>query len=56
MRTPPGVSAADFEAAVREFEGAVGKDWVFTNDADVDLYRDAIFSSGSPQYGEYASR
>ena len=48
MRTPPGVSAADFEIAVEEFEGAVGKDWVFTSDADVDLYRDAY----SPYWGE----
>ena len=48
MRTPPGVSATDFATAVREFEGAVGKDWVFTSDADVDLYRDAY----SPYWGE----
>jgi len=48
MRTPPGVSAADFAAAVAEFERAVGKDWVFTSDADVDLYRDAY----SPYWGE----
>ena len=48
MRTPPGVSAADFAAAVREFESAVGKDWVFTNDDDVNLYRDAY----SPYWGE----
>ena len=24
MRTPPGVSAADFEKAIKQFEGAVG--------------------------------
>jgi 4-cresol dehydrogenase (hydroxylating) len=48
MRTPPGVSAPDFAAAVREFEAAIGKDWVFTSDADVDLYRDAY----SPYWGE----
>src|SRR3970282_867697 len=39
--TPPGGSEADFTAALREFEGAIGKDWVFSADADVDLYRDA---------------
>ncbi len=48
MRTPPGVSATDFAAAVAEFERAVGKEWVFTSDADVDLYRDAY----SPYWGE----
>jgi (+)-pinoresinol hydroxylase len=48
MRTPPGVSATDFATAVAEFERAVGKDWVFTSDADVDLYRDAY----SPYWGE----
>jgi (+)-pinoresinol hydroxylase len=48
MRTPPGVSAADFATAIKEFENAVGKEWVFTSDADVDLYRDAY----SPYWGE----
>jgi 4-cresol dehydrogenase (hydroxylating) len=37
---PPGVSAENFAAAVREFEAAVGKDWVFTSDADIHAYRD----------------
>ena len=48
MRIPPGVSAADFESAIREFQSAVGADWVFTSDEDVDLYRDAY----SPYWGE----
>ena len=48
MRTPPGVSQADFAEALRQFEAAVGKDWVFTSDEDVDLYRDAY----SPLWGE----
>ncbi len=41
MRTPPGVSQSDFAAAIAEWENAVGKEWVFTKDEDVDLYRDA---------------
>ena len=41
MRLPPGVTSADFLAAVKEFEAAVGKEWVFTSDEDVDLYRDS---------------
>ena len=48
MRTPPGVSASDFGTALRELEGAIGKEWVFSADADVDLYRDAY----SPFWGE----
>jgi FAD/FMN-containing dehydrogenase len=42
MRLPPGVSSSDFARAVAEFEQAVGKQWVFTRDEDVDLYRDAF--------------
>ena len=42
MRLPEGVSSTDFASAVAEFERAVGKSWVFTSDADVDLYRDAF--------------
>jgi FAD/FMN-containing dehydrogenase len=41
MRVPPGLRAADFAEAIKQFEAAVGKDWVFTSDEDVDLYRDA---------------
>lgn len=41
MSVPPGVSRADFTAALKAFEAAVGKDWVFTSDEDVALYRDA---------------
>jgi (+)-pinoresinol hydroxylase len=37
---PPGVSAARFAAAIREFEAAVGREWVFTSDEDVHPYRD----------------
>lgn len=48
MKLPPNVSAARFDAAVRRFQSVVGADWVFTSDADVNLYRDAY----SPFYGE----
>ena len=41
MRLPPGVASADFSAALEQFEAAVGKQWVFTSDEDVDLYRDS---------------
>ena len=40
MTLPPGVSQQDFSAALRQFEDAVGKAWVFTSDEDVALYRD----------------
>ena len=41
MRLPPGVSSADFADAIKQFQDAVGKEWVFTSDEDVDLYRDS---------------
>jgi (+)-pinoresinol hydroxylase len=41
MRVPPGVSPGDFSAAVTQFQQAIGKQWVFTSDEDVDLYRDS---------------
>jgi len=41
MALPPGVNQRDFDRALREFEGAVGEDWVFTSDEDIALYRDA---------------
>src|SRR3954447_23207727 len=49
---PPGVTRRDFDAAVRLFEEAVGKDWVFTSDADLGPYRDAYATS----WGEAAER
>src|SRR5215470_8532584 len=52
MRTPPGVGATEFAQALRQFEQAVGKDWVFTSDGDLDPYRDAF----SPYYGEPEER
>ncbi len=48
MRTPPGVSSADFAAAIEQFGAAVGKEWVFTSDEAVNTYRDAY----SPLWGE----
>ncbi len=41
MRTPPGVSAEDFAAAIAAFQAVVGRDWVFTSDEDLEPYRDA---------------
>jgi FAD/FMN-containing dehydrogenase len=41
MRVPPGVSPNDFADALKQFEEAVGREWVFTSDEDVDLYRDS---------------
>ncbi len=52
MRLPPGVSAADFSAALEQFAAAVGQQWVFTSDEDVALYRDAY----SPFMGEPEER
>lgn len=41
MKLPPGVSRTDFAEAIKQFEAALGKEWVFTSDEDVDLYRDS---------------
>ncbi len=41
MTLPPGLSAKDFADAIAQFAEAVGKEWVFTSDEDVGLYRDA---------------
>lgn len=35
MKIPSGVSSKDFAEAIRQFEAAVGKDWVFTSDEDL---------------------
>jgi len=48
MKVPPGVSSSDFAKALDEFEQAVGKQWVFTAEEDVALYRDPY----SPFLGE----
>ena len=41
MRVPPGSTPADFRDALNQWEEAVGKDWVFSSDEDVDTYRDS---------------
>ncbi len=41
MRTPPGVTASDFADVIKQFESAVGPEWVFTSDDDLNTYRDA---------------
>ncbi len=41
IKLPPGISAATFAEAVKEFQAAVGADWVFTSEEDLDTYRDA---------------
>ncbi|HUK01244.1 MAG TPA: FAD-binding oxidoreductase [Steroidobacteraceae bacterium] len=52
MALPPHVSSSDFASALAAWRQAVGKDWVFTSDADVALYRDAY----SPYWGEPEER
>ncbi len=37
---PPGVSTSDFAAALRQFEGVVGAEWVLSSDEDLKPYRD----------------
>ena len=41
MRVPPGLTPADFADALKQWEQAVGRDWVFSSDEDVDTYRDS---------------
>src|SRR5688572_30605689 len=52
MATPPGVSERDFTRALGELRDAVGAEWVFTSDDDMNLYRDAY----SPFKGEAEDR
>ncbi len=40
-RLPRGVSEKDFQEALVQFERIVGKQWLFTSEEDVGLYRDA---------------
>jgi 4-cresol dehydrogenase (hydroxylating) len=39
---PPGVRAGQFEAAIRAFGDAVGREWVFTSEEDLGPYRDSF--------------
>jgi FAD/FMN-containing dehydrogenase len=41
MKLPPDVSKADFTSALEAFARVVGKQWVFTTDEDLELYRDS---------------
>ncbi|MEP7243677.1 MAG: FAD-dependent oxidoreductase, partial [Gammaproteobacteria bacterium] len=52
MLVPQGVSERDFAEALRQFEAAIGKQWVFTSEEDVGLYRDAY----SPVWNEAEER
>jgi 4-cresol dehydrogenase (hydroxylating) len=52
MPLPSGVVGESFADAIGELESAVGKEWVFTGDDDVALYRDAY----SPFWGEDEER
>jgi (+)-pinoresinol hydroxylase len=52
MRIPPGVSPADFSTALAQFENAVGQEWVFTSDEDMETYRDSY----SPFWHEQEDR
>ena len=52
MGIPPGLTAKDFSKALKEFAGAVGREWVFSSDEDVNLYRDAY----SPYWNEDEDR
>src|SRR5688500_1564986 len=52
MAAPPGVSERDFARALDELANAVGRDHVFTADADLELYRDPY----SPFRGEAGDR
>lgn len=47
MRTPPGISPSNFGAALQDFAGVVGNEWVFSSEEDLELYRDAY----SPLHG-----
>ena len=52
MAVPPGVSERDFARALEQFRSAIGREWVFTSDEDLNLYRDAY----SPFKGEAEDR
>ena len=41
MRVPPGLTPADFSDALKQWEQAVGRDWVFSSDEDVETYLDS---------------
>jgi (+)-pinoresinol hydroxylase len=49
---PPGIAESDWQTALRDLEGVVGRDWLFKSDEDVLLYRDGY----SPLWGEAEER
>jgi (+)-pinoresinol hydroxylase len=51
-KPPPGISDRDFQTALRRIGDIVGREWVFSSDEDVALYRDAY----SPLWGEEGER
>lgn len=52
MRTPPGISEQQFRRAIDRFIEAVVADNVYTDEDDVDLYRDTY----SPLWGQAEER
>jgi 4-cresol dehydrogenase (hydroxylating) len=48
MKLPPGTSQAVFDRAIERLSQVVGREWTFTSEEDVALYRDAY----SPFWGE----
>ena len=46
LTLPPNVSPAQFSAALKAFEGVVGKGWLMASDADRDAYSD-LYAPGS---------
>lgn len=42
MRIPRGLTSKDFSDALKQFAEAVGKEWVFSSDEDVNLYRAGV--------------
>ncbi|MBN1239630.1 MAG: FAD-binding oxidoreductase [Gammaproteobacteria bacterium] len=55
MATPPGVSPADFDAAIAQLADVVGADWVFTDEETMDTYRDAYSPLRGEEEEKYAS-
>lgn len=52
MAPPPGLTERQFSRALADFAAAIGDEWVFSTDEDVELYRDAY----TPFWGEDEDR
>ena len=48
LTLPPRISPAQFDAALKAYQGVVGKDWVLSSDQDRDAYSD-IYAPGSEE-------